>query len=223
MTGQSHPPPPRRPVATGTKEPTETEKAVNAEFLALLAEARQGSAAATEQLAQLVLKHLKNIARAKMARKFGRQLAGVTIQPTLVANDTFLKMLRQRNDFEGLDHFFALATTMVWRRLLDHQRRRESRRPRDGGILVSLDVDPVAPAEEQGCVEVEALHAALEELGRLKPRLKQTFELRKIWGLTILEAAKTMGTSPATVSRDLEFAVAWLRRRLSGSAIDQGE
>jgi RNA polymerase sigma factor (sigma-70 family) len=64
--------------------------------------------------------------------------------------------------------------------------------------------------------EMLALDQALGELEALDERAARTVELRFFLGCTNDETAELRNVSRKTVDRDLEFAKAWLYRRLSG-------
>jgi RNA polymerase sigma factor (sigma-70 family) len=60
-----------------------------------------------------------------------------------------------------------------------------------------------------------ALDAALDQLEAVDERKVRVLELRFFLGCTNEEAAQVLNVSRATVDRDLEFAKAWLYRRLT--------
>ena len=102
---------------------------------------------------------------------------------------------------------------MMRRALVDHARARST--GKRGGLRVELkdDLVAVAPAD----LDVMALDEALTELGRVDERQVRLVELRFFAGLTLQEAADTLGMSLATANRDWRFARAWLFNRLSPS------
>ena len=59
--------------------------------------------------------------------------------------------------------------------------------------------------------------SVLTELEALDPRKCRIAELALIVGLEQTEIAATLGLSLSTVERDLRFARAWLKTRLSGA------
>jgi RNA polymerase sigma factor (sigma-70 family) len=63
-------------------------------------------------------------------------------------------------------------------------------------------------------VDLIALDEALRALAALDGRKARVVELRWFAGLSVEEAAEALGSSPATVKRDWEFARAWLLREL---------
>ncbi len=64
--------------------------------------------------------------------------------------------------------------------------------------------------------DVVALDDALEGLQQMEPRLAQVIELHYFGGLTYDQIAAAMGTSAATVHRDIRLARAWLLHEIAG-------
>jgi RNA polymerase sigma factor (sigma-70 family) len=66
--------------------------------------------------------------------------------------------------------------------------------------------------------EMLVLNSALDELEAVDQRKVRVVELRFFLGCTNEETAELLDISRATVDRDLEFAKAWLYRRLTGDS-----
>ena len=66
------------------------------------------------------------------------------------------------------------------------------------------------------------LDDALERLAELDPRKGSLVELRYFAGLSIEEAAESLGVSPATAKREWRLARAWLRRELDRGTRSDG-
>jgi RNA polymerase sigma-70 factor, ECF subfamily len=63
-------------------------------------------------------------------------------------------------------------------------------------------------------VDVIALDEALDSLMQLEPRLAQVVELHYFGGMTYEEIAASVGSSAATVHRDIRLARAWLLNQI---------
>lgn len=81
-----------------------------------------------------------------------------------------------------------------------------------GAQMISLDDVPVIGAEPN--LDILALDAALDALGKQDPRKSQVVEMRYFGGLTIEEIAAALDVSLDTVMRDWRLARAWLHRAL---------
>lgn len=174
---------------------------------------RQGDDAARDALAPLVYQELRRLAR----RHMGGEQPDHTLQPTALVNEAWLRLIDVRRvQWQDRAHFFAVASRMMRRVLVDAARARRSRKRGGGAQDITLDsrVDLGIPQN----VDVIALDDALAGLEQLDPRKCQVVELRFFGGLSGEETAEALGVSSATVARDWTFARTWLRRELRGSS-----
>ena len=77
-----------------------------------------------------------------------------------------------------------------------------------------------ASAAVSGTDAIAEIEVALSRLEALRPRLRAIVELKVFEGMTLDEVADRLECSPATVTRDWNFARHWLRKELSGQASD---
>jgi len=180
----------------------------------LLQEVHAGRAGALDELMDVVYSDLERIAVSHLTQRMGDRADRITIEPAGLVNETFLKMIKQRNTFDNRGHFFAIATRVMLRVLCDYQRerfavRRGGRRKR---ITLSLDrcLDHIPTENNPNEIEIEALVNALNRLEELDARQAEVVKLRVVWGLDITEIADSLGISDSTVKRDWRFAKAWL-------------
>ena len=179
----------------------------------LLAHWREGSADAEAALMERVHRELRKVAAGYMRRERG----SVTLQPTAVVHEAYLRLLPQRSvNWQNRAHFFGIASSMIRRVLVDHARRRRASK-RDGLAESPISISRVA-ASREGPDEVDVLdlHNALSALEALDPRQAEVVEKRYFGGLTIEEIAEVMHLSPATVKRVWSTARLWLRQQLRG-------
>jgi len=175
-----------------------------ANFTQLLTEWRSGQPEALERLTPLVYDELRRLARNYMRTERGSH----TLQATAVVHEAFLRLVQANVDLQDRQHFFALASRLMRRVLVDHAKSR-SRVKRDGGVRDHGAVE-LAEITVPIDVDVVALDEALEELLQLEPRLAQVIELHYFGGMTYDEIAAAVGASAATVHRDIRLAKAWL-------------
>jgi len=183
-----------------------------ADITLLLERAHRGDSRALDAVARAVQGDLTRRARALIARHRGPRDRPPTLDSSDLVNETFLRLLEQRNEFHNRGHFFAIATQIMLRVLLDHHKAHARQKRFGGQLRVSLTGLPDAGAPEGA--DVPDLVRALEELARMDARLAQVAQLRGLWGLTAAETATLLGVSRATVDRDWRFARAWLATRL---------
>lgn len=179
----------------------------------LLREWSAGLAVAPEKLAAAVYPELKRIA---VSRLRGER-AGHTLQPTALVNETFLKLLDQRQlNWQNRNHFFAIAARLMRRILVDYARMRHAEKRRAAELAVTLDdaVERELSAAATDSFDILRLDEALSELANIHRRQAQVVELRFFVGFTIVEVAQALEVSPATVKTDWQVAKAWLHHRL---------
>ena len=182
----------------------------------LLQEWRSGRRDALDRLMPLVYNELHLIASRHMAHEW--RAAG--LQTTALVNEAYLKLVGQRDvDWQNRAHFFAIASTMMRRILVDNARR--EMRPKHGAGLVAISIDeaPMPPqAAAVDAVDTLALDAALQKLEGIDPDQARIVELRFFGGLTVEETAEVVGASPATVKREWALAKGWLYRELTAGS-----
>jgi RNA polymerase sigma factor (TIGR02999 family) len=165
---------------------------------------------ALDRLVPGLYDELKRIAQAAMRE----ERLGHTLQATALANEAYLRLRDQRHfDAANRSHFFATAATLIRRILVDSARARAAAK-RGGGAarvtLTGLDL-----AEEKEVTDVLDLEEALKALTTFDPKLARIIELRYFGGLAIAEIAEQVNFSTRKVEKDLAFAHAWLRKRMS--------
>jgi RNA polymerase sigma factor (TIGR02999 family) len=183
---------------------------VPANFTQLLSEWRAGHPQALQRLTPMVYEELRRLARSYMRA----ERSSHTLQATAVVHEAFMRLIQTNVDLQDRTHFFALASRLMRRVLVDHAKSR-SRKKRDAGIReLAEDPTDVLPAMD---FDVIALDDALESLLQLEPRLAQVIELHYFGGLTYEQIAAAAGASPATVHRDIRLARAWLLNEIGGA------
>jgi RNA polymerase sigma factor (TIGR02999 family) len=169
-----------------------------------------GNPDAQEQLLPLVYNEL----RRRAAGQLRRDRKGHTLQPTALVHEAYVRLLgQQRVDWQSRTHFFALASQMMRRVLVDHARARAAAKRPGQAVRVTLDGE-LASVDPRGC-DLLMLDQALSELARLDQRQGNIVELCYFGGLTEDEVAGAMSISRSTVARELRSAKAWLYRRMT--------
>jgi RNA polymerase sigma-70 factor (ECF subfamily) len=171
---------------------------------------------AMDALMEAVYADLEHVARRHMDRQFGRGLPGVTLEPAALVNESFLRLIRQRKRYANREQFFAIATRIMLRVLIDYQRQRLAAKRGGSHKRITLSLEgPAAPVDAAGArtmIGVDTLVSAVDELESLDRRKADVVKLRVIWGLEMREIAAALDVSLATVERDWSFAKAWLAR-----------
>jgi RNA polymerase sigma factor (TIGR02999 family) len=177
-------------------------------FTQLLTEWRSGHPQALDRLTPIVYDELRRLARNHMRGERGSH----TLQATAVVHEAFLRLIQANVALQDRAHFFALASRLMRRVLVDHAKSR-SRIKRNAGVrefaAEELNALPVAD------FDVIALDDALDSLLQMEPRLAQVIELHYFGGLTYEQIATAVGASTATVHRDIRLARAWLLNEIA--------
>lgn len=139
-----------------------------------------------------------------------------TLQPTALVHEAYMKLVDQRStDWKDRLHFFAVASRIIRRILIDHARERLAAKRGGGGERLRVDdMDPAAPVPG---IDLLALDEALEELAAIDERQAKIVELRFFGGCSIEEVAELLSMGGRSVDRDWKAAKAWLYCRLSES------
>lgn len=178
----------------------------------LLAAWSNGNEAARDELMPLVYSELQRLARHYVAR----ERRGHSLQATALVNEAYLRLVDQRRvRWQGRTHFFALASQMMRRILVDYARRRGY--AKRGGDVQRVSLDEAMIVSDKRAPELVALDDALTRLAQIDLRKSQVVELRYFGGLSIEEIARALDVSPITVRRDWSTAKAWIYRAISGN------
>jgi len=171
----------------------------------LLKKLAEGNQEAAHELVPVIYRELHRLA----AGHLRRERRDHTLQPTALVNEAYLKLVAQRNaDWRNRAHFFAVASHLMRRILVDYARR-QLRAKRGGGQSdVSLEHVVLFSPERSG--QMLSLDECLAKLEELDARQSRIVELRYFGGLTVDEAAKVLGISPTTVRREWASAKAYL-------------
>lgn len=176
----------------------------------ILQDVGQGDPRASGQLLPLVYDELRKLAAAKLAA----ERPDHTLQPTALVHEAFLRLSRSNNDgqWDNERHFFAAAAEAMRRILIDHARRKLG--PKAGGNRQRLELTGQEAVVDEPVVDVLALDDALKKLTEHDERAAQLVKLRFFAGLTIEQAAKTLGISSTTAKQDWAYAKCWLRAEM---------
>jgi RNA polymerase sigma factor (TIGR02999 family) len=115
--------------------------------------------------------------------------------------------------WNGPEHFLAVAAETMRRILIDRARRKQAIRHGGGWERASLSGIQDAAATDTDD-EILAVHEALDRLAAVDARKAELVKLRYFVGLSLEEAAATLGVSVPTAKRDWAFARAWLFREI---------
>jgi RNA polymerase sigma factor (TIGR02999 family) len=176
----------------------------------LLLQWSEGDSTARDQLMPLVYNELRKLAGSYLRR----ERPNMSLQPTALVNDAYLRLVAQTNvNWESRAQFFGLASTLMRNILVDHARRQDA--AKRGGQNWRVSLSQAERVSSRPEMDLLSLDAALTELAELYPEHCRVVETRFFGGLSIEETSKALGMSHATVERYWKFARAWLRTKMS--------
>lgn len=148
-------------------------------------------------------------------RYLQKERAGHTLQTTALVHEAYLKLIKQKSvAWENRSHFFAVASTMMRRILIDYAKGKH--RARRGGVNSDLPLDEALTiAVSDTGFDLLALDEVLTRLAEKDEHLAKVVELRFFSGLDVPETANVLSISESTVKRDWQMAKAWLHRELT--------
>jgi RNA polymerase sigma factor (TIGR02999 family) len=184
------------------------------EITQILRQIRDGSQEGAEQLLTLVYTELKRIAAQKMAG----EAPGNTLQPTALVHEAWMRMVGGGEaQFENRAHFFSAAAEAMRRILVDSARRKGAIKRGSGAVREELQEDRLTqPLPDD---EVLAVDEALELLAKEDPVAANLVKYRYFVGMSMDEAAATLGVPLRSAERTWAYARAWLRRQIGKSQI----
>lgn len=175
------------------------------EVTRILGRLSSGDRGDLDRLLELVYDQLRRLAQSHLQR----ERADHTLPATALVHEAYLRLVNRRElSWKDRTHFFAAASTVIRRILVDHARARHA--VKRGGERRSLSlsgIDLPAGTEE---VDLLSLNDALTRLGDIDQRQARIVELRFFGGLTVEQVAEVLEIGARTVDREWQCARTWL-------------
>ena len=176
----------------------------------ILSQIDSGDPAAAEKLLPLVYDELRKLA----AAMFAQERSGQTLQPTALVHEAYVRLVdvETAQCWNSRGHFFAAAAEAMRRLLVENARRKKSAKA--GGGWQRQELLDAELAVDSTSDDLFAVDDAMTCFAAAHPRPARLVQLRFFLGLTLEEAAATLGVDARTAFRDWAYARAWLRRDL---------
>ncbi len=173
-----------------------------------------GDPQAAAQLLPLIYDELRKLAEQKMAA----ERKDHTLHGTALVHEAYLRLVgsEQEHHWNGRGHFFAAAAEAMRRILIDHARQRKSQKRSDdaNGLRYDTYVSHVSLSMD----DLLDFNEALSRLEISDSQAAQIVKLRVFAGLSVKDAAASLGIPERSAFRDWSFAQAWLFRELNANA-----
>jgi RNA polymerase sigma factor (TIGR02999 family) len=159
------------------------------------------------------------------ARKLAREKAGQTLDATSLVHEAYLRLVgsgenesgeqsaANKRQWNSRGHFFAAAAEAMRRILIEQARRK--RRSKHGGDRRRVDLDEAACLSGEPGPDLLALDEVLSRLAETDATAAKLVELRYFAGLSMPEAAASLGLSLRSAERNWTYARTWLHRELA--------
>ena len=164
-----------------------------------------GHREALDKLMPIVYAQLRKLAHARLRD----ERPDHTLNTTGLVHEAYLRLIDvNRIKWDNRGHFFAMASKVMRRILVNYALRRKAGKRGGGAAHEELDEEHLVPeAQVETLLELDD---ALKRLEVLHPRQAEALQHRYFGGLSNEETAEALGASITTVERDLRFGRAWL-------------
>ncbi len=178
----------------------------------ILSAIEQGDPQAAEQLLPLVYEELRKLAQQRLAQ----EQPGQTLQATALVHEAYIRLVEGRDAqrWDGRGHFFAAAAEAMRRILVDNARRKLAEVHGGGRRRVELaEGDWLSRSTPE---DIVSLDDSLSRLAVYDREAAEVFKLRVFAGMSLDEAARSLGLARTTAYRHWTYARAWLMAERRG-------
>ncbi|MCA9273555.1 MAG: hypothetical protein KDA31_10950 [Phycisphaerales bacterium] len=174
---------------------------------------QHGSPEAAENLLPLVYDQLRRSA----ANALKGEAPGHTLEPTALVHEAYARLAGPREiPWANRGHYYTAAAQAMRRILIDHARSKGARKAREAAVQGLSDVTSLA---KQDPGTILAVDDALSRLEVEDPEAAAVVRLRFFAGLSVEQAALSLGKSERTTARLWSLA----RARLHDFLTEPGE
>jgi RNA polymerase sigma factor (TIGR02999 family) len=167
----------------------------------------RGDPRAARELLPLVYEELRRLA----ARRVAGESPGQTLQATALVHEAYLRLVGpdERRPWKDRGHFYAASAEAMRRILVDRARDRKRLKRGGGRRREALDIESVLD-DEAPPDDLIALDEALARLATEDAVAAELAKLRLFAGLTLTDAAASLGLARRSADVVWAFARAWL-------------
>ena len=176
----------------------------------ILSQIESGDRRAANELLPLVYNELRKLA----AVRLDHEKPGQTLGATALVHEAYLRLVGPDDgpSWNSRGHFFAAAAEAMRRILVEKARRKAS--AKHGGEHLRIPLDAQEIAADATSADLIALDDSLSRLEERDPDSAKLVMLRYFAGMTMEQAAESLGVSMRTAERNWTYARSWLRRDL---------
>jgi RNA polymerase sigma factor (TIGR02999 family) len=176
---------------------------------ALLTSAEQGDRAAADALFAALYGELHRMARRELAKRG----SNMTLGATTLLHDAYIDIAnREGASFPDRNRFMGYASRVMRGIIIDYVRSRQAQKRGGEYDLTAIRTDIAERIPD--ALNLTELSDALDELGKVEPRLARIVDLKFFCGFSFGEIAAMLKVSERTVQRDWEKARIYLHNVL---------
>lgn len=180
------------------------------DFTSILQSASGGDSQSADKLLPLVYDELRRLAYSQMLR----ESASHTLQPTALVHEAWLQMVHADDrSWQNRACFFSYAATAMRHVLVDHARKKATRK--HGGDRQKLNLDDLDVAEAGPDDRILMVEDALMRMEQVQPEWARVVVLKYFGGMTNDEVAQVLEISESTVRRTWKAAKVWLYKYMA--------
>ena len=176
----------------------------------ILSQIERGNASAADQLLPLVYDELRRLA----AQRLAVEKPGQTLQATALVHEAYMRLVdtETAQHWDSRGHFFGAAAKAMRRIMIESARRKKAEKRGGNGHQVELGENELVLHAEPD--RLLLLDETLTRLEKEEPQAGKLVQLRIFAGLSVDQAAESLGMSRASAYRLWTYARAWLRSEM---------
>lgn len=187
------------------------------EVTQILGRIEAGDTGASDELLPHVYAELRRLAACRLSSERSDHI----LEPTALVHEAYLRLVDvpSMQRWQNRSHFFAAAAEAM-RRILVEQARREIRRG-DCLMRTRLHKETCEFSLENSNERIVAVDEALTRFAAHHPQHAELVKLRFFAGMTLADAAESLGISASTADRYWKYARAWLSREIRRLVVEE--
>ncbi len=177
----------------------------------LIAALDRGEEDALNPLVEAIYPDLKRLAHFQLARERPNH----TLNTTEIVHEAYLRISSNDNGWNSRRHFLRAAAVVMRHLLVDHARKRDSKKHGEGAALLPLN-EEILESQADDYLAVLALDDAIKSMEETNPQLGQMIECRCFAGLSMQETADVLGMSKRSAEREWRRARGYIAVAMEG-------
>ncbi len=174
-------------------------------------------AGAQEHFYLVIYDHLRRLAsknRQRVVERFGEEAIQEHVNSTTsLVHELYIKLSQNQEFYNNRSEFFFMVSRTIHNILVDQARKNSAEKRSADFVDIDESAKSDLPATDSD--EFLALTESIESLTQAYPRQAKVVQLKYFGGLLAKEIADVLSVSLSSVEKDIAFARAWLKVRLS--------